>query len=98
MFAKSKKDLGVIGVAAFLGAGLIIKVVDLFTAGKDLLKGDNAAEQPAEGGTLISDEAFNRFVTALGSGKTTLCILVAFAVICVLFFLVMWRSHERREP
>ena len=94
MFAKSKKDLGVIGVAAFLGAGLIIKVVDLFT----LLKDDNAAEQPAEGGALISDEAFNRFVTALGSDKITLCVLAAFAVICVLFFLVMWRSHERREP
>ena len=98
MLAKSKKDLGVIGVAAFLGAGLIIKVVDLFTAGKDLLKGDNAAEQSAEGGALISDETFNRFVTALGSGKTTLFVAAAFAVICALFFFVMWRSHERREP
>lgn len=98
MFAKSKKDLGVIGVVAFLGAGLIIKAVDLFTSGTNLLKDDNLTEQPAEGGALISDEAFNRFVTALGSGKTTLCVVTAFAVICVLFFLVMWRSHERREP
>ena len=98
MFAKTKNDLAVIGVVAFLGAGLIIKVVDLFSAGQNLLKDDNATEQPAEGGALISDEAFNRFVTALGSGKTTLCVVTAFAVICVLFFLVMWRSHERREP
>ena len=98
MFAKSKKDLAVIGVAAFLGAGLIIKIVDLFSSGTNLLNDNHLAEQPAEGGALISDEAFNRFVTALGSGKTTLCVVTAFAVICVLFFLVMWRSHERREP
>ena len=94
MFAKSKKDLGVIGVAAFLGAGLVIKVVDLFT----LLKDDNAAEQPAEDGAMISEEAINRFEAVLCSGKTTLCLAAAFAVICVLFFFVMWRSHERREP
>ena len=98
MFAKSKKDLAVIGVAAFLGAGLILKAVDLLAAGADLLKDDQAAEQPVEGGALISDAAFNRFVTALGSGKTTLCIVIAFSVLCALFFLVMWRSHERREP
>ncbi len=98
MFAKSKKDLAVIGVAAFLGAGLIIKIVDLFSSGTNLLNDNDLAEQQADGGALISDEAFNRFVTALGSGKTTLCVVTAFAVICVLFFLVMWRSHERREP
>ena len=98
MFAKSKKDLAVIGVAAFLGAGLIIKIVDLFSSGTNLLNDNDLAEQQADGGALISDEAFNRFVTALGSGKTTLCIVIAFAVLCALFFLAMWRSHERREP
>ncbi len=98
MFAKSKKDLAVIGVAAFLGAGLIIKIVDLFSSGTNLLNDNNLAEQPAEDGALISDAAFNRFVTALSSGKTTHCIVIAFAVLCALFFLVMWRSHERREP
>ena len=98
MFAKSKKDLAVIGVAAFLGAGLIIKIVDLFSSGTNLLNDKNLAEQPAEDGALISDAAFNRFVTALSSGKTTHCIVIAFAVLCALFFLVMWRSHERREP
>ncbi|WP_173386863.1 hypothetical protein [Ruminococcus flavefaciens] len=98
MFAKTKKDLAVIGVAAFLGAGLIIKIVDLFLSGTNLLSDNNLAEHPAEDGALISDAAFNRFVTALSSGKTTLCIVIAFAVLCALFFLVMWRSHERREP
>ena len=98
MFAKSKKDLAVIGVAAIHGAGLIIKIVDLFSSGTNLLNDNNLAEQPAEDGALISDAAFNRFVTALSSGKTTLCIVIAFAVLCALFFLVMWRSHERREP
>lgn len=98
MFAKTKKDLAVIGVAAFLGAGLIIKIVDLFSSGTNLLNDNNLAEQQAEGGALISDAAFNRFVTALSSGKTTHCIVIAFAVLCALFFLVMWRSHERREP
>ena len=92
MFAKSKKELRVIGAAAFLGAGMIMKVLDVFT-------GDvKATEQPAEDGALISAEAFNRFMTVLDSEKTTLCAAAALAVICVLFFLVMWRSHERREP
>lgn len=98
MFAKSKKDLAVIGVAAFLGAGLIIKIVDLFSSGTNLLNDNNLAEQPVEDGALISDAAFNRFVTALSSGKTTLSIVIAFVVLCALFFLAMWRSHERREP
>lgn len=98
MFAKSKKDLGVIGVAAFLGAGLIIKIVDLFSSGTNLLNDNNLAEQPAEGGAMISEEAINRFEAVLCSGKTTLCLAAAFAVICALYFLVMWRSHERREP
>ena len=55
-------------------------------------------EQPNEDGDLISDEAINSFVTKLSSGKLTLCIFAVFVVLCVLFFLAMWRSHERREP
>ena len=66
--------------------------------GADFLKGDHAAEQPAEDGALISDAAFNRFVNVLGSGKTMLYILAVLFVICALYFLAMWRSHERREP
>ena len=91
MFAKTKKDLGIIGIIAFFGAGIILKVIGLFI-------NVDSSEQPAGDGDLISDEAFSRFVTALSSGKTTLCIFAAFAVICALFFLVMWRSRERREP
>ena len=63
-----------------------------------LFPGFNKPEQSADSGALISDEAFSRFEALLLSGKTTLCLAAAFAVICVLFFLVMWRSHERREP
>ena len=33
-----------------------------------------------------------------GSGKTMLYILAVLFVICALYFLAMWRSHERREP
>ena len=91
MFAKTKKDLGIIGIIAFFGAGIILKVIGLFI-------NVDSPEQPAGDGDLISDEAFSRLVTALSSGKTTLCIFAAFAVICALFFLVMWRSRERREP
>lgn len=98
MFAKTKNELKIIGVIAFIGAGLILKVADLFSMGADFLKGDHAAEQPAEDGALISDAAFNRFVNVLGSGKTMLYILAVLFVICALYFLAMWRSHERREP
>ncbi len=91
MFAKTKKDLGIIGIIAFFGAGIILKVIGLFI-------NVDSPGQPAGDGDLISDEAFSRFVTALSSGKTTLCIFAAFAVICAFFFLVMWRSRERREP
>ena len=76
---------------AFIGAGVILKVFGLFP-------GFKSHERPAEGEALISDEAFDRFFMALGSGKTTLCVVIAFALLCALFFLVMWRSHERREP
>lgn len=98
MFAKTKKDLGILGVAAFLGAGLILKVANLFSAGKEMLSDDNAAEHSAKGSGLISEESFNRFMTTLLSENTTLYLVIAFAVLCALFFLVMWRSHERREP
>ncbi len=91
MFAKTKKDLGIIGIIAFFGAGVILKVVGLFI-------NVDFPEQPNEDGDLISDEAINSFVTKLSSGKLTLCIFAVFVVLCVLFFLAMWRSHERREP
>jgi len=92
MFAKNKKDLGMLGVLAFFGAGLILRVVRFFT---DLVK---APEQPAEGEAMISEEAVNRFAYFLCSGKTSICLSAVFVVLCVLFFLAMWRSHERREP
>ena len=92
MFAKDKNELKIFGLIAFVGAGLILKVLNFFTGDVKI------PEQPDDGGAIISDEAFNRFMTTLGSDKTTLCVLAVFAVICVLFFLVMWRSHERKEP
>ena len=92
MFAKTKKDLAIIGAAAFLGAGLILRVADFFT-------GDiNIPAQSAAGRSLISEEALNELVAATGSTMTTVCVLAAFVTACVLYFLVMWRSHERREP
>ena len=98
MFARDKTQLKIMGVIAFFGAGLILKVFDLFSAGAGLFKGEKASEQSADGGALISEEAFSKFLTTLGEVKTTLCVSGAFAVVCVLYFLVMWRSHERREP
>ena len=95
MFAKDKNQLKVLGVIAFLGAGFILRAANLFLK---CLNVKTPSQHDENGGDMISDEAFNRFVTVLCSGKTTLCILAAFAVICALFFLVMWRSHERREP
>ena len=91
MFANDKDQMKLIGILAFVGAGAIFKVFGLFP-------GFNKTEQTAEDGAMISEEAINRLEAVLCSGKTTLCLAAAFAVICVLFFLVMWRSHERREP
>lgn len=90
MFAKDKNQLKVIGVIAFLSAGVILKVFGLFADVKN--------EMPADSDSLISDTTLNRLEAVLLSGTTTLCIFAAFAVICALFFLVMWRSRERREP
>ena len=92
MFAKTKKDLGIIGAIASVGTVLLLVALNVLT---DLIK---LPEQPAEGGALISDEQFNRLMTALTSHQTTLCIFAAFAVLCVVYFFVLWRSHERREP
>ncbi len=91
MFAKDKNQLKIIGVIAFLGAGVILRVAGIFFNVK-------TPEQPADGDTLISDETINRFEAVLLSGKTSLCIFAVFAVICTVYFLAMWRSHERREP
>ena len=90
MFANDKKQLKLISALAFVGAGAVLKVFGLFP---DM----NKTEQPAEDGPMISEEAINKFETFLSSGKTSLCILTVFVVLCVLFFLAMWRSHERRE-
>ena len=90
MFANDKNQLKLIGALAFVGAGAVLKVFGLFP-------GMNKTEKPAEDGPMISEEAVNKFETFLSSGKTSLCILAVFVVLCVLFFLAMWRSHERRE-
>ena len=90
MFANDKNQLKLISVLAFVGAGVVFRVFGLFP-------GMNKTEMPVEDDTMISEEAVNKFVTFLSSGKTSLCILAVFVVLCVLFFLAMWRSHERRE-
>ncbi len=91
MCAKDKNQLKLISVLAFVGAGFVFRVFGLFP-------GMNKAGKPAEDDAMISEEAVNKFETILCSVKTTLCILAVFVVLCVLFFLAMWRSHERREP
>ena len=90
MCAKDKNQLKLISVLAFVGAGFVFRVFGLFP-------GMNKAGKPAEDDAMISEEAVNKFETFLSSGKTSLCILAVFVVLCVLFFLAMWRSHERRE-
>ena len=90
MFANDKKQLKLISALAFVGAGAVFKVFGLFP-------GMNKTEKPDEDGPMISEEGVNKFETFLSSGKTSLCILAVFVVLCVLFFLAMWRSHERRE-
>ena len=92
MFAKTKQDLAIVGLIALVGVSLVMLVLDFLSNTIKL------PDQPAQGGALISDAAFERFVTALSAGRTTLCVTASFVVICALYFLVMWRSHERREP
>lgn len=91
MFAKTKNDLKILGVIAFFGAGIIIRVAGLFFD----IKGP---EKPADGDPAILETKINSIIEAIGSTKTTLYVSSALAVICVLYFLAMWRSHERREP
>ena len=91
MFANDKNQLKIIGVIAFVGAGVAFRVFDLFP-------GMNKTEHPAEGGALISEETVSKIEKNLCSEKTSLCIFAVFVVLCALFFLAMWRSHERREP
>lgn len=98
MFANDKNQLKLIGALAFVVAGVVFSVLDLFL-------GKNKTEQPAEGGAVISQEAVDKFEAFLCSfeaflcsGKTSLCVSAVFVVLCALYFLAMWRSHERREP
>ena len=91
MFANDKNQLKIIGVIAFVGAGVVLRVFDLFP-------GMNNDDKSAKDGAMISQEMVNKFETILCSEKTLLCISAVFVVLCILFFLAMWRSHERREP
>ena len=91
MFANDKNQLKIIGVIAFVGAGVVFRVFDLFP-------GMNHDEKSAKGGAVISQETVSKIEKILCSGKTLLCIFATFVVLCALFFLAMWRSHERREP
>ena len=91
MFANDKNQMKIIGVIAFVGAGVVFRVFDLFP-------GMNHDEKSAKDGAMISQETVNKFETILCSEKTSLCIFAVFVVLCALFFLAMWRSHERREP
>ena len=91
MFANDKNQLKIIGVIAFVGAGVVLRVFDLFP-------GMNNDEKSAKGGAMISQEMVSKFETILCYEKTLLCISAVFVVLCILFFLAMWRSHERREP
>ena len=91
MFANDKNQLKIIGVIAFVGAGVVLRVFDLFP-------GMNNDDKSAKDGAMISQEMVNKFETILCSEKTLLCISAVFVVLCALFFLAMWRSHERREP
>ena len=91
MFANDKNQLKIIGVIAFVGAGVVLRVFDLFP-------GMNNDDKSAKDGAMISQEMVNKFETMLCSEKTLLCISAVFVVLCILFFLAMWRSHERREP
>ena len=91
MFANDKNQLKIIGIIAFVGAGVVLRVFDL-------LPGMNNDENSAKDGAMISQEMVNKFEKILCSEKTLLCISAVFVVLCILFFLAMWRSHERREP
>ncbi len=91
MFAKDKTQLKLIGTLAFVGAGVVLRVFDLFP-------GMNNDDKSAKDGAMISQEMVNKFDTILCSKKTLLFISAVFVVLCILFFLAMWRSHERREP
>ena len=91
MFAKDKTQLKLIGTLAFVGAGVVLRVFDLFP-------GMNNDDKSVKDGAMISQEMVNKFDTILCSEKTLLCISAVFVVLCILFFLAMWRSHERREP
>lgn len=91
MFAKSAKELGRYSLIAFVGAGLIFHVFDIFP-------GKNTPEHSAEDGALISDAMMQRIIETVSSDRTMLLLLAAFAVLCAVFFLAMRRSHERREP
>ena len=91
MFANDQNQLKIIKVLAFVCSGVLLIVLGW-------IPGINNTDHSAEEGSLISDAAFSRFEAALGAGKTTMILLAVFAVICSVYFLTMWRSHERREP
>ena len=86
MLARDKKQLRILGIAAFFAAGLVLRVFGLFGRLLD------------REGEVIPEIVFDKLLGTLAFRKTTLWVLAAFVGVCALFLLTMWRSHKRREP
>lgn len=92
--AKNDKDLKIYAMAAFFGIFLLFEAVSFV---RGMFTGD-ADKQQTAGGVLLSDEQFNSITDSIGSGTVTLIVIAVFAVVTAAYFIVLWRSFERREP
>lgn len=91
MFAKNKKQLRILGLAAFVFAGFVLRL-----AGTIEIKTNIGSSLPTS--DPLHDSSVYTLSEIIGSNKVTLFAVAAFMIVCGIYFLALWRSHERREP
>ena len=91
MFAKTKLQLRLMGLAAIVCAGFIFKAIGM-------MKIDINMGSPVPFGDPLYGNTAYELAMFIGSDKVTFISVSAFAVTLGLYFLALWRSHGRREP
>ena len=91
MFAKNRSQLEVMGLASLVcGIIIIVNVCKMI--------GNIRMYSPVPFGHPLYGSSSYIFASYVGSGKVTAVAVSSFVISLGLYFLTLWRMHERREP
>ncbi|WP_143098660.1 hypothetical protein [Ruminococcus albus] len=91
MFSKNRSQLEIMGLSAIVcGVIIIIKLCKLI--------GNIRMYSPVPPDHPLYGSSYYIFASYVGSGKVTAVAVSSFVISLGLYFLTLWRMHERREP